>query len=974
MRFHPTRIYWSRIFLCFLLPCLLILSCTKDSDILSDATFNATEKPVNKGDSQTDSASDETTEDSTEEETPSDTAEETPADDPADSPADETDGGIEEGFAPRSTAFPPTDDVYLQSGKAFNEPLIRLEEGNRTSYLMFDLSPIAEIGGYITDVNFQFTVTTDGGDGEIAVYRGVDTNWDEASIASNTAPENDIRLGAINDNYVAGSTQEIVLSASDITPEKTTLILYHANGNDLALASKEHPSKAWPKLIVTYNAPEDAPAIEVEDPQPADTGSGSTGDTTGGDSGTTENAAPQAVAAATPLSGQAPLQVAFEGKDSSDDNAIQSYRWDFKDGSSSNSINPTHTFTAAGTYNVVLTVTDAQGLTDTASVTITVEAAPNEAPVANAQASVTSGEAPLTVQFSSGNSTDDKEIVSYFWDFGTNDPSSAKNPSRTFTEPGEYVVTLTVTDAEGLKDSDSVTITVNEAQSAAQNQAPTAKALASVLSGQAPLEVAFNANNSTDDNGIVSYYWDFSTNDPSSAKNPVRTFATPGEYLVTLTVTDAEGLTDSDTLTITVTGSSSGGDTGGSTGGSTGGGSSDIPPGAVLASSFGWNATDATQAFENALNSSHATIVIDKQAGDWIIRPTRIGRISNKTIIFEPGVVLRAKPGAYPTNNSRMLDFFECNNITIEGYGATMRMNKNEYTSGEGRHALVIEGSNNVTIRGLTIRDSGGDGIYIGSGVQGYSRNITVEDVLSTNNRRQGMSIISAQDVYVRNSTFENSNGTLPETGVDLEPNEPSERLVNINFSNCKFSGNDNSGFLVSVQKMNASSLPLSVTVRDSEFSMNARSSDNPSIRAEIRLVHGDQANPVKGNITFDRIAFRGSHTRLIYSKKSGDAFSVTFRDCVATNVLQRNDLPAIDLQTSPSVMNSIGGWTFQNFYLQYNANQPFLRFGGPDYMVIKNINGTFTIDEPYNNPIRFQYGISLDNAINTNINYNHVN
>lgn len=956
MRFHPTRIYWRQTLVYCLLISLTISGCSEDPDILDEARFYENQTNVEQGST---SGSD-TTEES-EPDVPSDPpSDETTSETTEESPTDPT-GSMEDGFESRTTIFPPTDDVYLQSGKSFNETLIRLEEGNRTSYLMFDLSPIEAIGGYITDAQFRFTVTTDGGDGEIAVFKGLDTNWDELTIVENTAPENDILLGSVNDNYVAGSTQEIVLSAADLTPEKTTLILYHANGNDLAIASKEHPSKSWPKLVVTYNAPQEAPIIEVEDPQTEST------------SESTQNAAPQAVVAATPRSGKAPLQVIFEGKDSSDDNAIQSYRWDFKDGSTSTSINPTHTFTQAGTYNVSLTVTDAQGLSNTALVAITVEAPANTAPVAKAQASVTSGEAPLAVQFSSNSSTDDKGIESYYWDFGTGDPSSAKNPTRTFNTPGQYVVTLTVTDAEGLKDSDSITITVNEAQTSA-NQAPVAKAVASVTSGQAPLEVQFNANNSTDDNGIVSYYWDFSTTDPSSAKNPVRTFSTPGEYVVTLTVTDAEGLKDSDTLTITVTGSSSGGDTGGDAGGSTGGGSSDIPPGAVMASSFGWNATDATQAFENALNSSHSTIVIDKQAGDWIIRPTRIGRISNKTIIFEPGVVLRAKPGAYPTNNSRMLDFFECNNITIEGYGATMRMNKNEYTSGEGRHALVIEGSNNFTIKGLTIRDSGGDGIYIGSGVQGYSRNITVEDVLSTNNRRQGMSIISAQDVYVRNSTFENSNGTLPETGVDLEPNEPSERLVNINFTNCKFSGNDNSGFLVSVQKMNASSMPLSVTVRDSEFSMNAKSSDNPSIRAEIRLVHGDQANPVKGNITFDRIAFRGSHTRLIYSKKSGDAFSVTFRDCVATNVLQRNDLPAIDLQTSPSVMNSIGGWTFQNFYLQYNANQPFLRFGGPDYMVIKNINGTFTIDEPYNNPIKFQFGISLDNAINTNINYNHVN
>lgn len=55
----------------------------------------------------------------------------------------------------------------------------------------------------------------------------------------------------------------------------------------------------------------------------------------------------------------------------------------------------------------------------------------------------------------------------------------------------------------------------------------------------------------------------------------------------------------------------------------------------INASTFGWNATDATTAFVNAINSSYDTIVIDKQAGDWMINSTNFTALSSKTIFLK---------------------------------------------------------------------------------------------------------------------------------------------------------------------------------------------------------------------------------------------------------------------------------------------------------------------------------------------------
>ncbi len=90
---------------------------------------------------------------------------------------------------------------------------------------------------------------------------------------------------------------------------------------------------------------------------------------------------PVADARANPTSGPAPLEVAFEGIGNDPDGGTVSYSWDFGDGSSSNEQNPVHTYTTAGTYDAVLTVTDDEMATATDSVTIIVTGGGSDDPV-----------------------------------------------------------------------------------------------------------------------------------------------------------------------------------------------------------------------------------------------------------------------------------------------------------------------------------------------------------------------------------------------------------------------------------------------------------------------------------------------------------------------------------------------------------------------------------------------------------------
>ena len=91
----------------------------------------------------------------------------------------------------------------------------------------------------------------------------------------------------------------------------------------------------------------------------------------------------------------------------------------------------------------------------------------NQAPVAASSADVTSGQAPLGVNFSSAGSSDpEAQPLSYSWDFGDGTTSTAANPSHTFTQSGRYTVRLTVSDETSATLAAPLTIVVGNAPTA----------------------------------------------------------------------------------------------------------------------------------------------------------------------------------------------------------------------------------------------------------------------------------------------------------------------------------------------------------------------------------------------------------------------------------------------------------------------------------------------------------------------------
>ncbi len=181
---------------------------------------------------------------------------------------------------------------------------------------------------------------------------------------------------------------------------------------------------------------------------------------------------PTAVIASTTAAGEAPLGVAFDGSDSTATAGatITIHSWSFGDGAIATGANASHSFTAAGNYTTILTVTDSNGLTASAStpVVVTAPIIVNKAPTAVATATPPTGTAPLVVTFDASGSTDsDGAIASYVWSFGDGSTATGKTVTHTYTKAAVYSATLEVTDDRGATDATSSTITVNNAPSLA---------------------------------------------------------------------------------------------------------------------------------------------------------------------------------------------------------------------------------------------------------------------------------------------------------------------------------------------------------------------------------------------------------------------------------------------------------------------------------------------------------------------------
>jgi PKD repeat protein len=212
------------------------------------------------------------------------------------------------------------------------------------------------------------------------------------------------------------------------------------------------------------------------------------------------------------------------------------------------------TVAAEGDHVVEYRSTSAAGQAEAAksvAFTIEEEGTDPDAPIVQAFADPTSGAAPLDVQFSATAVDPQGGRLIYRWVFSEGGSTLQQSPARTYSRPGTYTATVTVTDPQGKTASKTVEVVVSERA----NAAPAVIAAADPTSGQAPLTVKFGAD-AFDPDGPedeITYLWDFGDDGAAEfGPNPSYTYRTPGTYTATVTATDADGAFDTAEMTIVV--------------------------------------------------------------------------------------------------------------------------------------------------------------------------------------------------------------------------------------------------------------------------------------------------------------------------------------------------------------------------------------------------------------------------------------
>lgn len=373
---------------------------------------------------------------------------------------------------------------------------------------------------YVYTTTGQFTVTL-----LVTNEDGSNTTTKEQFITGST-------LNLPVADFIANTTSGNVPLAVGFTDQSTgSPVTWHWTFGDGTVSDEQNPSHTYTDTG-TYTV-----SLEVTNPDGSNM-------VTKTDYITVTSTAQPPVASFTgkPTCGKAPLSVKFNDTSTG---SPTSWYWVFGDGTNATEQNPVHVYTTAGKYTVSMMVTNAGGSNTSTRIDYIAVSGSVKPPVANFYGKPTSGKAPVSVKFTD---TSTGSPTTWYWDFGDGTNATDRNAVHSYTIPGKYTVSLTVTNAGG-----SNTKTRTEYITVKGTPPPTANFNGKPTSGKTPLSVKFT---DTSTGSPTSWFWEFGDGTNDTVQHPVHPYTAAGKYTVSLMASNAGGnTTKTRTQYITVTGS-----------------------------------------------------------------------------------------------------------------------------------------------------------------------------------------------------------------------------------------------------------------------------------------------------------------------------------------------------------------------------------------------------------------------------------
>jgi len=363
------------------------------------------------------------------------------------------------------------------------------------------------------------------------------------------------------------------------------------------------------------------------------------------------------------------------------------------------------------------------------------------------------------------------------------------------------------------------------------------------------------------------------------------------------------------------------------------------------ASWWGFDPADSTKALQAAINSGVKRLIVENMGQPWIVTPLQL--VSDQEIVFEEGTVVEAKKGQFKGTNDSLLRISLKENVTLTGHGATLRMHrwdydKEPYKKAEWRHVIDIRSSKNIKIVGLTLAESGGDGIYLGKAKTGVTNEaVQIKDVICDGNYRQGISVITAKDLLIEKTVMKNTAGTAPAAGIDFEPNRDDEELVNCLMRDCVAEDNQGCAYAFYLPNLTGKSKPISIRLE------NCVARGRHSVAFAFTSSNQGPDGPLKGvTECVDCNFIGGNGPGIAIQGKALEGSRVRFVNCRIVNPASKKPTSSpIELRSRAGNMLDMGGVDFVGCTLEDALERPVLKY--QDYgggLRLLDVTGTLTV------------------------------
>ncbi len=356
-----------------------------------------------------------------------------------------------------------------------------------------------------------------------------------------------------------------------------------------------------------------------------------------------------------------------------------------------------------------------------------------------------------------------------------------------------------------------------------------------------------------------------------------------------------------------------------------------------VAEQFGYSLEDSTRYLQAALDSGASRIVLEAKDGPWITSKPLKGR-SNQTIVFEKGTWLQAKRGCFKGLGDSLLSFVSCTNVTVLGAGPDvcgLKMwrsdydDKSLYRHSEWRHGLAFLSCVNARVEGISVVDTGGDGLYVSTsdmrkdhdGRRGCC-NVAVKNCVFDRNYRQGISIIGVDGFFAEDVVMANTKGTPPEAGIDFEPNRPWQCIRNVVLRRCRMEGNAGNGIEFAHGHLGAITEAGSILVEDTLVCGNAKGFYYPVGESDM------DAAADTGSVLLRGCTFRETRGQAVFvGKRPNCRGSVSFEDCRFENCgTEAPDEPDFRLSICGHTLCEPDSFNFSNVTVVRRNDRPLLK------------------------------------------------